>query len=73
MARNADKNPDIIFFADSYYRGLDDCLDVMLCALGSSENLVEMKRRVEQMQVLVKNRKFDFLRADLGVIGKSPF
>ena len=67
------KNLNLIFLSDAYYRGMDDCLDVMLYALGASENLVEMKQRVEQMQVLVKNKRFELLRADLGVIGKSPF
>ena len=66
-------NLDIIFFSIAYYRGLDDCLDVMQYVLGTSGNLVEMKQRVEHMQLLVKNKKFEYLRSDLGVIGKLPF
>lgn len=57
----------------AYYDGFDDCLDVVLSILADSSSLGDVLQKVEHTQVLVKGKKLEDLRRDLGVIGKSPF
>jgi hypothetical protein len=63
----------LTIIGEVYYTGLDDCLDTILSMLAESKSLDEIKLKVEHMQVLVKDKKFENLRRDLGVIGKKPF
>jgi hypothetical protein len=63
----------LTIIGDVYYSGLDDCLDTILSMLSESKSLDEVKLKVEHMQILVKGKKFENLRRDLGVIGGKPF
>ena len=53
----------------SYQQGWDDCLDAVLSILDKVESVEEAKKRVEAVQVLVKARKFEQIRVELGVLG----
>lgn len=53
----------------SYQQGWDDCLDAVVCILNESTSLDEARRRVSQVQVLVKAKKFEQIRTELGVVG----
>ena len=68
-----ENNEFSIITKEGYYFGLDDCLDTILYMLCESKSLGEVKLKVEHMQVLVKGKKFERLRRDLGVIGEKPF
>ena len=70
---SVDKFEGLTIIGGVYYSGLDDCLDTILSMLGESKSLEEVKLKVEHMQILVKGKKFENLRRDLGVIGEKPF
>lgn len=53
----------------SYQQGWDDCLDAVLSVLDKSKSLREARRRVKDVQVLVKAKKFEQIRTELGVLG----
>ncbi len=53
----------------TYQQGWDDCLDAVVSILSEAESLDEARKRVVQVQVLVKAKKFEQIRAELGVIG----
>jgi hypothetical protein len=55
--------------AGSYQQGWDDCLDAVLSILGQTKSLKEAKRKVEGVQVLIKAKKFEQIRSELGVLG----
>ncbi len=56
------------FFLNSiYYQGWDDCLDVILSML-AKQNSSLVKSKVENLQVYVKGKKFEYFRSDLKVI-----
>jgi len=50
-----------------YARGWDDCLEAVQKILEESESVAEIKRKIENLQVLVKNKKFERIRDELGV------
>lgn len=56
-----------------YARGWDDCLDAVLEVLSKCKDVEAARRRVADLQVLVKAKKFEQLRQELGVIGGEPF
>ena len=53
----------------SYQQGWDDCLDAVLSILNDCKSFEEARGKVEQVQVLVKSKKFEQIRSELGVIG----
>ena len=56
-----------------YARGWDDCLDAVLEVLQKCKDVESARRKVLDLQVLVKAKKFEQLRQELGVIGVEPF
>jgi len=52
----------------SYQQGWDDCLDAVLSILNEAKSVDEAKKKVEQVQVLVKAKKFEQIRIELGVL-----
>jgi len=52
----------------SYQQGWDDCLDAVLNILDKAKSLREAKRKVRDVQVLVKAKKFEQIRVELGVL-----
>lgn len=55
-----------------YARGWDDCLEAVITILDNSKRLKEAKRKVEQLQVLVKSKKFERIKEELGFY-QAPF
>ena len=56
------------FFLNSiYYQGWDDCLDVVL-SMFAKQNSSLVKSKVENLQVYVKGKKFEYFRSALKVI-----
>lgn len=53
----------------SYQQGWDDCLDAMLSILQRAKDVKDAAIKVEGLQVLVKAKKFEQIRSELGVIG----
>lgn len=53
----------------TYQQGWDDCLDAVTSILSEVKSLDEAKKKVGQVQVLVKHRKFEQIRIELGVLG----
>ena len=51
-----------------YARGWDDCLDAVLTILQRVKDLKEAANKVEGLQVLVKSKKFEKIRLELGVV-----
>ena len=52
----------------SYQQGWDDCLDAVLSILDKAENVEEAKKKIQDVQVLVKARKFEQIKFELGVV-----
>jgi hypothetical protein len=52
----------------TYQQGWDDCLDAVLSILGQAGSLKEATKRVEDVQVLVKAKKFEQIKSELGVL-----
>lgn len=52
----------------SYQQGWDDCLDAVLSILDKTKSLREAKRRIKDVRVLVKAKKFEQIRTELGVL-----
>ncbi len=57
----------------AYWCGWADCLDVILDILSDVEGVDCVRDKVEGVQVLVKAKKSEIIRVELGVIGKQPF
>lgn len=53
----------------SYQQGWDDCLDAILSILQKAKDVNEAAKKIESVQVLVKAKKFEQIRNELGVIG----
>jgi len=53
----------------SYQQGWDDCLDAVLTILDKAKSLREARRKIKDVQVLVKAKKFEQIRNELGVVG----
>ena len=53
-----------------YYRGMDDCLDTIVSMIGDAKNVKDLRDKVAEMQMLVKAKKLEALKGDLGVVGK---
>jgi hypothetical protein len=50
-----------------YARGWDDCLEAVQKILEESEGIAEVRRKIENLQRLVKDKKFERIRDELGV------
>jgi hypothetical protein len=57
----------------TYQQGWDDCIDAVLTIVQKSKDLKDATDRIEGLQVLVKSKKFEQIRMELGVIGDSLF
>jgi len=53
----------------SYQQGWDDCLDAVLSILQRAKDVKEAAKKIENLQILVKAKKFEQIRNELGVIG----
>ena len=53
----------------SYQQGWDDCLDAVLSILQKAKDVKEAAKKIESVQVLVKAKKFEQIRNELGVVG----
>jgi hypothetical protein len=53
----------------SYQQGWDDCLDAVLNILDKTKSIEEARKKIEGVQVLVKAKKFEQIRIELGVVG----
>lgn len=53
----------------TYQQGWDDCLDAVLSILQRAKDLEQARKKVEGVQVLVKAKKFEQIRNELGVLG----
>ena len=51
----------------SYQQGWDDCLDAVLSILQKAKDTKEAMKKIESIQVLVKAKKFEQIRNELGV------
>jgi hypothetical protein len=51
----------------SYQQGWDDCLDAVLSILQKAKDVKEAMKKIESIQVLVKAKKFEQIRNELGV------
>ena len=49
-----------------YVRGWQDCLEVMSSILEKAKDLEEVKVKMEKLQVLVRDNKFEKIRCELG-------
>jgi hypothetical protein len=54
----------------TYQQGWDDCLDAVLSILQRAKDLKEAAKKIESVQVLVKAKKFEQIRNELGVVGE---
>jgi len=54
----------------SYQQGWDDCLDAVLSILQKAKDLKEAAKKIESVQILVKAKKFEQIRNELGVVGE---
>ena len=53
----------------SYQQGWDDCLDAVLSILDKIGSVEGARKKIEAVQVLVKAKKFQQIRYELGVVG----
>jgi hypothetical protein len=53
----------------SYQQDWDDCLDTVLRVLQRAKDMKYATKKVEDLQVLVKTKKFEQIKSELGVIG----
>ena len=53
----------------SYQQGWDDCLDAVLSILQRAKDVKEAAKKIQDIQVLVKAKKFEQIRNELGVVG----
>ena len=53
----------------TYEDGWDDCLDAVRSILDNVETVEEAKKKVEAVQVLVKAKRFEQIKYELGVVG----
>ena len=51
----------------SYQQGWDDCLDAVLSILQKAKDTKEAMKKIESIQVLIKAKKFEQIRNELGV------
>jgi hypothetical protein len=52
----------------SYQQGWDDCLDAVLSILQKAKDVKEAAKKIENLQILVKAKKFEQIRNELGVV-----
>ena len=52
----------------SYQQGWDDCLDAVLSILNKAKDVEEVKKKIQDLQVLVKAKKFEQIKVELGVL-----
>lgn len=49
-----------------YVRGWQDCLDAIEKIINESANLTEAKNKIQQLQKLIRENKFEKIRYELG-------
>ncbi|MEM3622805.1 MAG: hypothetical protein QXR76_03425 [Candidatus Bathyarchaeia archaeon] len=49
-----------------YVRGWQDCLDAIEEIINKSANLTEAKNKIQQLQKLIRENKFEKIRYELG-------
>jgi len=52
-----------------YARGWDDCLEVIGEVLEKVKTIEDLKAKVAKLQELVKDKKFEKIKYDLGIFG----
>jgi len=52
----------------TYEDGWDDCLDAVLTILDQAKSFDEAKEKIKGVQVLVKAKRFEQIRSELGVL-----
>ena len=52
----------------SYQQGWDDCLDAVVSILNKVKDVEEVKKKIQDLQVLVKAKKFEQIKVELGVL-----
>ena len=52
----------------TYEDGWDDCLDAVLTILDQAKSSEEAKEKIKGVQVLVKAKRFEQIRSELGVL-----
>jgi len=53
----------------SYQRGFEDAVELCLMEIEKTENIEEIRRRIQYLLGLVKEHKFDQIKQRLGVMG----
>lgn len=61
---------EVFVLGGSYQQGWDDCLDAVLSILQKAKDLRKAVKKIESVQVLVKAKKFEQIRNELGVVGE---
>ena len=56
------------FVGGSYQQGWDDCLDAVLSILNKAKGVEEVKKKIQDLQILVKAKKFEQIKVELGVL-----
>lgn len=51
-----------------YARGWDDCLEAVNIILDRTKSMEEVRRKIKQLQGLVKEKKFEKIKYELGAI-----
>ncbi|MGF3573543.1 MAG: hypothetical protein ACQXXG_09025 [Candidatus Bathyarchaeia archaeon] len=50
-----------------YIRGWEDCLEVLINITKQTKNYEDIKRKIERLQNLVQEQKFEKIRVELGI------
>jgi hypothetical protein len=58
----------ISLMSRTYEDGWDDCLDAVLTILDRAKSFEEAKEKIKGVQVLVKSKRFEKIRSQLGVL-----
>jgi len=59
-----------IMVGSDYARGWEDCLDVLANIVHKTKSVDDIKEKIGYLQVLVKERKFEKIREQLGILGR---
>jgi len=52
-----------------YVRGWQDCLDALDAIVDKSKTIKEVKDKIEKLQQLIRQNKFEKIRMELGAYG----
>jgi len=56
----------------SYTDGWDDCLDTVAAILSKAKTIEEVRNKIEYLRDLVKEKKFEKIKRELGIFGPLP-